>query len=498
MNKVEFGDWQTNDSLALTICKLLYAKGIHPQVVLEPTCGKGSFIKAALRTFDSIEEIIGIEINCDYVGEIKQWIAGSPYKNVKFTIFCDTIFGFDFSKIRDKVEGKNLLILGNPPWVTNSQLGVLESDNLPSKSNLKKVKGIEAMTGKGNFDIAEYITYSLIKAFPWGNVHIAFLIKNSVIKNILQAREVSNLMIGSIEQYSFDAMREFGANVAASLFFAKCAQETSNTCQVFDLYTKEYKNSFGWVNGKFVSNTELYGEVKDLDGQSPFLWRSGVKHDCSKVMEIKRVNDLYYNGLGEIVDVEDDCVYPLVKSSDIKSNVIDSVSRYLIITQRKTSDNTEELKVTHPKLYKYLLQHKEYFDNRRSSIYKNNSRFCLFGIGDYSFKPYKVVISGLYKHIIFAFVDIVGNKPVMADDTCYIIGFDNKEDARFVAKLFNDEKTKKFIRSVSFEDAKRIVNKELLMRIDVGEVAKCSGEMHKSFIERFAVPTLFGNSYLMV
>ena len=31
-----------------------------------------------------------------------------------------------------------ILVLGNPPWVTNSHLGVLRSENLPAKSNFQK------------------------------------------------------------------------------------------------------------------------------------------------------------------------------------------------------------------------------------------------------------------------------------------------------------------------------------------------------------------------
>jgi len=38
----------------------------------------------------------------------------------------------------------------NPPWVTNSQLSALNSNNLPAKSNFKQAKGIDAITGKQN------------------------------------------------------------------------------------------------------------------------------------------------------------------------------------------------------------------------------------------------------------------------------------------------------------------------------------------------------------
>jgi hypothetical protein len=47
---VEYGDFQTNKKLALTITKLLLNKQINPEFLIEPTCGKGSFILSAIQT----------------------------------------------------------------------------------------------------------------------------------------------------------------------------------------------------------------------------------------------------------------------------------------------------------------------------------------------------------------------------------------------------------------------------------------------------------------
>ena len=47
--KREYGDYQTPDSFALSVCEYLKEKrGINPAVVIEPTCGTGSFIKNSL------------------------------------------------------------------------------------------------------------------------------------------------------------------------------------------------------------------------------------------------------------------------------------------------------------------------------------------------------------------------------------------------------------------------------------------------------------------
>ena len=39
--------------------------------------------------------------------------------------------------------------------------------NLPRKNNFKNHSGLDAMTGKGNFDIAEFITMSLNQKYKY-------------------------------------------------------------------------------------------------------------------------------------------------------------------------------------------------------------------------------------------------------------------------------------------------------------------------------------------
>ena len=90
--------------------------------------------------------------------------------------------------------------------------------------------------------------------------------------------------------------------------------------------------------------------------------------------------------------------------------------------------------------------------------------FSIFGVGDYSFKPYKVAISGLYKQTKFTLVKPNGTV-LLLDDTCYFIGFDTLEEAQDIQKLLNQLETQAFIESFMFTDAKRAITKDLLMRI---------------------------------
>jgi hypothetical protein len=231
------------------------------------------------------------------------------------------------------------------------------------------------------------------------------------------------------------------------------------------------EKSFGWTNGKFVSNVDAYAANARLDGKSPFEWRQGVKHDCSAVMELEPRNAHWVNKDDETVGVEEQYVYWLLKGSDLRGFVAASPRRKIIVTQRKPGEDTSVFAQSAPRLWKYLQAHKNYFDARKSSIYRGKPPFSIFGIGDYSFKLFKVAISGLYKEPIFSLVLPIQGRPVMLDDTCYLLGFDTYKDALLTTSLLNSPAVKNFLQSIVFTDAKRPYTKDALMRIDLAQAA---------------------------
>lgn len=470
--KEEFGDWQTSKELALSICKYIKDSGFNPDVIIEPTCGKGSFILAALDTFESIQTIYGIEIYKPYLRSLKRDLLerGLNQGRIEATIFLEneSVFNFDFAKISQLYKNQKILVIGNPPWVTNSKLSSLNSENLPEKTNFKQTKGLEAITGKGNFDIAEYISIMLLRSFSSNVGQFAFLVKNIVPKNIVHDQPKARLAISNICQWNIDASKEFNVSASASLFTCNFGGPYAKSCSVFDFYTKQPIHEYGWVDQNFVSNIHDYQQSQVYDGVCPFEWWSGVKHDCSKVMELKKNSDgEFYNALGEKVDIESDLIFPLLKSSDIGDERITSTSRYIIITQHSASEKTDYIQSKYPKAYAYLNAHAKELDGRKSVIYKKRPRFSIFGIGPYSFAPYKIAISGLYKHARFSLVPKIEDKPVILDDTCYLIGFDTEQQAKITLGLLNHQDAQGLLQALMFSDAKRVINKDILMRINL-------------------------------
>jgi hypothetical protein len=295
----------------------------------------------------------------------------------------------------------------------------------------------------------------------------------TVIRNLIRDAEKLEVKFKELNAFSIDSKEEFGISAAASLIHGKIGNAGINTCKMASIdKPSDIIVEFGWIDGKFVADISAYKEVRQIDGKCIREWRQGVKHDAAKIMILKKsLNGKYSNGWGEIVDIEEDLLYPFIKGSGLRVPVVYNTDLYIIITQQDLNQKTSYIEEKYPKAWRYLIENAEKLDGRGSSIYKNRPRFSIFGIGDYSFKPYKIGISSFYSSPIFCLINRIGNKPVLVDDTSYIISFDNLYEAIAVWGLLNSEPCEKFLKSISFSENKRVFTKGRLMRIDIAKLA---------------------------
>ena len=96
----------------------------------------------------------------------------------------------------------------------------------------------------------------------------------------------------------------------------------------------------------------------------------------------------------------------------------------------------------------------------------------MFGIGNYTFAPWKVAISGLHTAARFQFIATLEGRPVVLDDTSYLLPFEYGRSAAIATALLRSSPTTDLLRSLIFTDSKRPVTKKLLQRIDLRAVAE--------------------------
>lgn len=465
----DLGDFQTPPDLVDKIFKCLTANGESWSRFFEPTCGTGNFIVGLSKLPKPPSEIQALELQSNYVSKARERVR---FSSLAATIEQTNVFDCDFRELNWR-EASPLLVLGNPPWVTNSGLGVLNSDNLPQKTNFKRLQGLEAMTGRSNFDIAEYIWLRLITELAKEKPTIALLCKTSVARNVLQYAFDADLPISRASMWRIDAKKWFGVAVDACLFRVDVGPNKQQyEAEIYsDLENDKPHSIMGVVGGKFVSDTEAYRRTRFADGVCSLTWRQGVKHDAASVLELKEDAGSLRNKSGEFVSVEPNYVYPLIKGSDLFHGNTDT-NKSVILTQNRLGDDTKHLEYTAPKLWWYLTQHSHAFDNRKSSIYRGKPRFALFGLGDYTFASYKVAVSGLHKEARFRAIGPREGRPVAFDATCYLLPCASAEQASLLCSLLSDPLCKDLIHSMIFWDSKRPVTKRLLQRIDLGALLK--------------------------
>lgn len=471
VNKWQYGDFQTPIALAQKAVDILKNNhNIDPDIVIEPTCGKGAFVKAAYEGFEHAN-ILGFEINKEYVDEANLFtstLSDSERISVKEADFFNT----DWDKVLSNLTGY-ILIIGNPPWVTNSELSILDSKNIPEKSNFQNRKGIDAITGSGNFDISEWMLLQHVNWLSKRNGAVAFLCKYAVARKVMKqiTKNADYHFTGHI--YPIDAKANFNASVEAC-FFILTTDNGSANCKIYkNIDASLPSHIIGERDGFIVNDIKHYEKWRHLRGQDArYIWRSGIKHDCSKVMELLPDNEGYKNGLGKIINLESEYIYPLLKSADVGNCRVNAYRKVVLISQKFVGEETSSIKDRAPRTWKYLHDHKDYLSRRKSSIYKNKPPFSVFGIGPYTFKEWKIAISGFYKNLNFNLVGPLDGKTVAFDDTVNFLSFDSEDEARFVHSLIVSKPALEFLESMIFWGEKRPITVDILRRLSLKEIAK--------------------------
>ena len=466
-NKAEFGDFQTPNHLCRRVCDLLLRINITPHSIVEPTCGTGGFLRVSVQAFPNCESVIGFEVNSDYAKEAKR---------IKRTsVECANFFSQDWPTIFHSLV-EPILVIGNPPWITNAAMRTLGGTNLPIKSNIHSLSGLDALTGKSNFDISESMLLHLLECLSGHSATLAMLCKTSVARKVLQHAWNRNFQIKQSSTYAIDSREYFGVAVDACLLVCLLKPGTHSVeCDVYEnLETCTAQSTFALHNGRLIADAPKARLYTHLYGRSPFKWRSGIKHDCSRVMELRlRGHGIYENGLGDRVQLEPTYIFPMLKSSEVAKDR--NPSRYMLVPQRTVGEDTLKIQKTAPLTWAYLNDHGSALDGRLSTIYRNQPRFSVFGVGDYSFAPWKVAISGFYKQLHFRVISSIQGKPVVFDDTCYFLYCYSESDAQSLINMLRSHLATGFFHSHIFWDAKRPITAEILGNLNLDVLSKQLG-----------------------
>lgn len=450
-DRVAHGDWQTPPQLAAAVVDALRRTGIRPRVILEPTCGEGAFLVAARAAFPDAS-LVGFDVSTTHLDVARAALRGTGARLER-----RDFFEVDWSAELRALDAP-VLVVGNPPWVTNAALGALGSTNVPEKRNVDAARGVDAITGASNFDLAEAMTLRLLDAAVARarSFVIALLVKRAVARKIAR-RALSRGLAVSGAIHKIDARRAFGVSVDAALLVVEGPAD-ARWEERSSLDSKAEGQRLTLVEGRLARATEDLVATADLESTiaSRFVWRSGIKHDCAEVMEIDRRE----------IDLEDTYVFPLLKGTDVAFGRTVS-RRWVIVPQRRTGEDTRVVAERAPRTWAYLEKNAARLAARRSRVYAGRPPFSIFGVGPYAFAPFKVATSGLHKRLAFVVVPPFEGRPVMLDDTCYFVGCDDEITARAVHAALTSPRATRFFEARVAWDEKRPIQKSLLSRLRI-------------------------------
>jgi hypothetical protein len=465
--RVELGDWQTPRALADAVVDLVARSGERFASVLEPTCGTGTFLAAAGLFADA--RLVGYERSPEYVEVARRVLAGTGASVSKANFFST-----DWARVVAELP-EPLLVLGNPPWVTNSTLGALEAANLPAKHNHAREAGFDALTGKSNFDISEWMLTRLLEVARGRRFTLAMLCKTAVARRLLaKCARAEWELSGAV--HAVDARAHFAAAVAAVVLVVRGsgerARRASEPCWAVypSLAAREPASHWGVSRGRVYGDWEAYRATLALESEGAQGWRSGVKHDLARVMELVEEGGTLRNGLGEAVAIERDYVYPLFKGTDLV-RARRTPPRFVLVTQRALGDDTRAIRERAPATWRYLERHLGAFTARKSRIYRGQPPFSMFGVGDYTFAPHKVAISALHKELTFRALAPEGERPVVLDDTAYFLPCADAEHSASIVRALESPLARRFFEARVFWDAMRPINKALLESLSLDALA---------------------------
>ena len=149
------------------------------------------------------------------------------------------------------------------------------SKSLPQKENFQRFRGIEARTGKSNFDISEWMLIQLIKGLRGTPATIAMLCKTATARKVLRFAWQNDGRIATASLYRIDAKKHFAAAVDACLLLVQTRSAGPAEAPVFEDFHARTpsKKTLGLAGVDLVSDVRVYKKLKHFEGTCPYQWR---------------------------------------------------------------------------------------------------------------------------------------------------------------------------------------------------------------------------------
>ncbi len=503
---------------------------------------------------DILDNIVGIDVNPVAVltARINYFLAISdllplPDSGLKVAI---PVHLAD-SMITPLSIGEFDFIIGNPPWIKWEFLSAEYKQKLNShilqNYELFNFTGQKARHGFAHDDIAAVFTYVTADKYLKLDGRLGFVLKQTLFTNEANAGfrnfqiKTSDKLIPFgvlmvIDLLEIDPFRPYGAETAIAIFkkgqsvrypvpydvwhYRDVKNKTNEKTTLDDfigLASAENKmaipdpdektDNAPWVFMENMNQLPLsFGEGKNYykprhgivnDLVSVFFVNILKKAEGSKILiENEEFSDKRVQKVKKrTAVVKPDLLYLCVKSRHIKKWKLDLSSRreYLILPQRKAGERSIALEVENRELFEYLSEFRGELTARSSIHFKNKPFYSVYSVGEYTFKPFKIVWKSMVQEPAFVVIssledEFIGTKPLMPDNPIGYIAVDDVDEAYYICGILNSNLLRLFFyskqRGTKYPISQAIIEKVPIQRYDAKntlhkEISTLSQQIHE-------------------
>lgn len=517
-SRLVFGEYYTPPGLAeLGVSEVAsrvddFGRGI----VVDPGCGAGAFLTAVLRRkrrdalSDSLSPaalldrlsttVVGIDVNpvavaaarTAYLLALLPVVREAAVDRVSLPVFLGDALGLTDEVPETGVEGRATALVGNPPWIPWERLPSAQKDRLKAgpidRLDLFEHRGATARLGHANDDLSLPFVWTCLDRFLRDDGVAAFVLKRAHLRGpagqLVRSGRVGSRPLAVAHVHDFGTVDPFeGVDAAAALYVFSLGTDRGDRGDVVSAETDSTSStSLSPVPATVWERTDTTPEFESLSalestltptdtglvpvnaddpsgpwhradadvgalGECAYSIRHGLKDDAKAVFSVD--DDLFGR-------IEPTHVYPYLRSKHVVKWGLFGHDRFLVPQRQAGEENVSDLETESPATYDYLEANRERLEARGSSWFDRGPFYSLFGLGPYTWAPYKVVWCRLGFKPHFAVVSTVddpdlGRKTVVPGDHCMFVACEKEREAHYLCALLNAAPYQRCLRDVAGE-----------------------------------------------
>jgi len=503
------GEYYTPDWLAEHVLDEL---GYRDERLLDPSCGSGTFLVAAINRVRKCNEglppaellhriqsnVVGFDVN-----PLAVFTARANYRLAIRDLLPAAGEVIVPVELRDSILdpaiewlGRADVVAGNPPWIGWDHL---PDDYRECTKPLWREYGLfsldasAARQGGGKKDLSSLMLYAAADRYLRDGGKLGFVITQTLFQSRGAGDGFRRFRLGAngpaLGVWRVDDMVRLkpfgGASNWTSVVFLEKGRPTS--------YPVQYVR---WgrppgLRGTATSRQEAFearpadparptspwivtprGEQAAATGPSDYTAHAGAYSGGANGVYWLRVvgteganlvvENLGHCGKREVEIgrhvIEPDLVYPLLRWGDVRRFRATPSAHILVAQDPVTRKGLDEVRMrqSFPLTYAYLKQFEPALRQRRSSslrsLMNRGPFYSMFAIGTYTLAPVKVVWRRMDRRMNAAVVE--GIRPVVPQETCVFIEAETSDEAHYLCAVLNGDRVDSLVRSHSIAGGK--------------------------------------------